>query len=67
MRLVSLILIVGAVWALLEHHSAKVNDAYHRGHIDGISSVKKPNLDTACAAWWYGSNIIDAKKRLCGK
>jgi hypothetical protein len=65
MRLVSLILLIAIVVLLMEHHFKKVEDAYHRGHIDGIASVKKPNLDNVCAAWWYGSNLIDAKKRLC--
>jgi hypothetical protein len=67
MRLVSLILIVAIVVLLMELHFKKVEDAYHRGHIDGIASVKKPNLDNVCATWWYGSNLIDAKKRLCEK
>ena len=67
MRLVSSILLIAIVVLLMEHHFKKIEDAYHRGHIDGIASVKKPNLDNVCATWWYGSNLIDAKKRLCEK
>jgi hypothetical protein len=67
MRLVSSILLIAIVVLLMDSHNAQVNDAYHRGHIDGIASVKKPNLDNVCATWWYGSNLIDAKKRLCEK
>ena len=67
MRLVSLILLIASFMLLINHYSKKVDDAYHRGHIDGVASVKQPNLDKECAVWWLGTNIRDAKKRLCAK
>ena len=67
MRFVSLMLLVAVIWLLMDHHLTKVNESYHRGFNDGLASVKKPSIDTACLAWWLESNIIDVKKRICKK
>jgi len=67
MRLVSLILLIACLVLLINHCTKKIDNAYRRGYIDGSASVKQPNLDKECAAWWLGTNIKDAKKRLCAK
>ena len=67
MRLVLSILLLAVVALLMDSHKTQVNDAYNRGHIDGVASVKQPNLDAACIAWWFDSNIKESKKRMCKK
>lgn len=67
MKLVLSILLLAVVALLMDNHYKQIDNAYHRGHIDGVASVKQPNLDTACIAWWFDSNIKESKKRMCKK
>ena len=68
MKVVSILLAVGICyfWA-----NDKATKAYNRGHatgfIEGVNSVKKPDVDQMCAKWMFNTNLKDAKKRICTK
>jgi len=55
------------LYGLCDVYLDKIDAAYTRGFNAGVASVKKPDLDTACVAWWFKSNIKEIKKKICRK
>lgn len=55
-----------AIYASLTiHYFEEKQKEYYRGYIDGVASVKKPDLDKQCFAWWLDTNIAAAKNKFC--
>lgn len=61
-----LLTILIAIYASLTiHYVNEKQREYDRGYIDGVASVKKPDLDKQCFAWWLDTNIAAAKNKFC--
>ena len=66
MKIALLLGIIVIVWGLVVVQAEKNAREYQRGFQDGAASVKK-DLDKSCAAWWFDTDLSQAKKRICGK
>lgn len=63
---IAIVMALIAIYASLTiHYFEEKQKEYHRGYIDGIASVKKPDLDKQCFAWWLDTNIAAAKNKFC--
>lgn len=40
---------------------------YEQGFKAGLAQRPRYNMDTQCTAWFFNSNLRDAKMRICGK
>jgi len=68
MKVVSIICALVLCYFLVDYKST---EAYNRGHsigfIEGVNSVKKPDVDQMCVKWMFNTNLKKAKKRICTK
>jgi hypothetical protein len=47
--------------------ATKAERSYQAGYEAGLSQRANVNLDNACTAWFFDTNIKAAKARMCGK
>lgn len=40
---------------------------YEQGFKAGLSQRPRDNMDTQCTAWFFNTNLRDAKSRMCGR
>jgi hypothetical protein len=57
------LIIIGVVLGLQDSMKAE----YERGYKAGADSLTTKQVDEVCVAWWFQSNLIEAKKRVCEK
>lgn len=68
MKVVSIFLAIVLCYFLVDYKST---EAYNKGHTvgfsEGVTSVKKPDVDQMCVKWMFNTNLKAAKKRICTK
>jgi hypothetical protein len=57
------IVVIGVVFGVQDGLKAE----YKRGYAAGADSLTTKQVDDVCVAWWFESNLVEAKKRVCGK
>ena len=57
------LIIIGVVSGVQDSMKAE----YARGYKAGADSLTTKQVDDVCVQWLFESNLIEAKKRVCGK
>jgi hypothetical protein len=57
------LIIIGVVSGVKDSMKAE----YARGYKAGADSLTTKQVDDVCVQWLFESNLIEAKKRVCGK
>jgi hypothetical protein len=58
-----ILIVIGVVSGVQDSMKAE----YERGVVDGMNALSVKHVDEMCIKWWFDSNLIEAKKRVCGK
>ena len=57
------LIIIGVVLGVQDSMKAE----YERGYKAGADSITDKQVDEACIQWLFQADLIEAKKRVCGK
>jgi hypothetical protein len=57
------LIVIGVYWAILD----EMQNKYEQGYAAGANSLSDKQVDEVCVQWLFQSNLVEAKKRVCGK
>ena len=57
------LIVIGVVSGVQDAMKAE----FKRGYAAGADSLTTKQVDDVCVAWWFESNLVEAKKRVCEK
>ena len=57
------LIIIGVYWSILD----EMHNKYEQGYAAGADSLSDKHVSEVCIKWLFQSNLVEAKRKVCGK